>query len=40
MDIENAKEELGYKPQYDCRKLFEDYKNEMRINRFAELRLK
>lgn len=39
MDIENAKEELGYVPQYDCRRLFEDYKNEMAVNRFAELRL-
>lgn len=39
MDIENAKEELGYIPQYDCRKLFEDYKKEMEIKRFAELRL-
>lgn len=40
MDIENAKEELGYIPKYDCRKLFEDYKKEMEIKRFAELRLK
>lgn len=29
-----------YVPQYDCRKLFEDYKSEMEIKRFAELRLK
>ena len=34
MDVENAKEELGYEPQYDCLKLFEDYKKEMEINRF------
>lgn len=40
MDIESAKNELGYVPQYDCRALFEDYKKEMQINRFAELRLK
>jgi UDP-glucose 4-epimerase len=40
MNIENAKKELGYVPQYDCRKLFEDYKSEMEIKRFAELRLK
>jgi len=40
MDIENAKQELGYKPVYDCKKLFMDYKKEMKINRFAELRLK
>lgn len=38
MDVENAKKELGYEPQYDCRKLFEDYKAEMKINRFKELR--
>ncbi|MCM1425516.1 MAG: NAD(P)-dependent oxidoreductase [Eubacterium sp.] len=38
MDVENAKKELGYIPQYDCRKLFEDYKEEMKINRFKELR--
>lgn len=40
MDISNAKQELGYEPQYNCRALFEDYKYEMSINRFAELRLK
>lgn len=39
MDISNAVEELGYKPVYDCHKLFENYKEEMQINRFAELRL-
>lgn len=39
MDITNAVEELGYKPVYDCRKLFENYKEEMAINRFAELRM-
>lgn len=39
MDVQNAKKELGYKPEYNCRKLFEDYKAEMKINRFAELRL-
>ena len=38
MDITNAKEELGYEPQYDVHKLFENYKEEMQINRFAELR--
>ncbi len=38
MDIANAKEELGYEPQYDCLKLFEDYKVEMEIDRFKELR--
>ncbi|MBQ4507987.1 MAG: NAD(P)-dependent oxidoreductase [Paludibacteraceae bacterium] len=39
MDVQNAKEELGYEPQYDCQRLFEAYKEEMKINRFAELRL-
>jgi UDP-glucose 4-epimerase len=38
MDISNAREELGYVPQYDCRKLFEDYREEMKVNRFLELR--
>lgn len=38
MDITNAKEELGYEPKYDCFKLFEDYKKEMELNRFKELR--
>jgi len=38
MDISNAKDELGYIPQYDCRKLFEDYREEMKIDRFLELR--
>lgn len=40
MDIDNAKKELGYVPQYSCRDLFEDYKKEMQVKRFAELRLK
>lgn len=40
MDIENAKKELGYAPKYSCRDLFEDYKKEMEIKRFAELRMK
>lgn len=39
MDITNAKDELGYEPQYDFRKLIEDYKNEMRLDRFKELRI-
>ena len=37
MDVSNAEEELGYKPQYDVHRLFESYKEEMKINRFAEL---
>lgn len=40
MNVTNAKEELGYEPQYDCKKLFEDYKQEMQVNRFRELREK
>lgn len=40
MDITNAKQELGYEPKYDCLALFEDYKNEMEINRFKELRIR
>lgn len=39
MDITNAKEELGYEPLYTCKDLFEDYKKEMKLNRFAKLRL-
>ena len=39
MDITNAKEELGYEPIYDCRELFEDYKKEMKLNKFMELRM-
>ena len=38
MDVENAKTELGYEPLYDCEKLFQDYKEEMKINRFIKLR--
>lgn len=34
----NAKEELGYEPQYDVEALFRNYKEEMEINRFKELR--
>lgn len=38
MDIENAKIELGYVPKYDCLALLEDYKKEMELDRFKELR--
>jgi UDP-glucose 4-epimerase len=38
MNIDNAKKELGYVPQYDVRKLFENFKKEMEYNRFLELR--
>ncbi len=40
MDIENAKTELGYEPQYDCYKLFASYKEEMAVDRFKELRMR
>ena len=40
MDVQNAKEELGYEPQYSFRDLMEDYKKEMHIKRYAELRAK
>jgi UDP-glucose 4-epimerase len=39
MDISNAKQELGYEPKYTCRMLFEDFKKEMELNKFIELRL-
>ena len=38
MDITNAREELGYEPVYDVHKLFENYKEEMALDRFMELR--
>ncbi|WP_443665987.1 NAD-dependent epimerase/dehydratase family protein [Eshraghiella crossota] len=38
MDIENAKKELGYEPKYDVEALFRDYKEEMKVDRFLELR--
>ena len=38
MNVDNAKEELGYEPEVDVVALFEDYKNEMKIDRFLELR--
>ena len=38
MDVENAKEELGYEPKYDVVRMFEDFKEEMKYDRFAELR--
>jgi UDP-glucose 4-epimerase len=40
MNVDNAKAELGYEPKYDVVSLFENYKEEMAINRFAELRMK
>ncbi|MDO4493851.1 MAG: NAD(P)-dependent oxidoreductase [Clostridia bacterium] len=38
MDVTNAKEELGYEPKYDLEALFRNYKEEMAVNRFKELR--
>lgn len=38
MDVSNAKEELGYEPKYSVKDLFENYKEEMQINFFKELR--
>ena len=40
MDIENAKRDLGYEPKFSCKDLFEDYKKEMELKRFAELRMR
>lgn len=37
MDIQNAVDELGYKPEYTYKKYLEDYKKEMASNRFAKL---
>lgn len=38
MDVTNAKEELGYEPKYDVHALFQNYKEEMEVERFKELR--
>ena len=38
MDISNAKTELGYEPQYDVHRLFEEYRYEETLNRFLSLR--
>lgn len=40
MDVENAKRELGYEPKYDVHALFREYKKEMELKRFDELRRK
>lgn len=40
MDVTNAKEELGYEPVYTVEMLFQNYKEEMSVNRFGELRQK
>ncbi|MCI8834807.1 MAG: NAD(P)-dependent oxidoreductase [Ruminococcus sp.] len=38
MDVQNAREELGYEPVYDVVKLFRNFKEEMQVDRFLELR--
>ncbi|WP_158094503.1 NAD(P)-dependent oxidoreductase [Olsenella sp. An290] len=35
MNVDKARKNLGYEPQYGPRELFEDYKREMELNRFA-----
>ena len=37
MDVKNAEVELNYEPKYNCKALFEEYKKEMKLNRFKEL---
>ena len=39
MNVDNAKTELGYEPKYDVVALFENYKEEMAVDRFKELRI-
>ncbi|MGL5414433.1 MAG: NAD-dependent epimerase/dehydratase family protein [Clostridium sp.] len=38
MDIENARNELGYNPEYMYIDYLKDFKREMKINRFKDLR--
>lgn len=40
MDIDNAREELGYEPEYTYIKYLEDYKKEQELGRFDELFIK
>lgn len=40
MDVQNAKDELGYEPRFGCRELFEAYRAEMAVDRFASLRMR
>lgn len=40
MDIDNAKKDLGYEPQYTYLKYLEDYKKEQEAERFNELWMK
>ena len=38
MDIDNCRELLGYEPEYGFIDFLKDFKHEMEVNRFAELR--
>ena len=38
MDIGNARSELGYEPEYMYLDYLADFKREMALNRFADLR--
>ena len=38
MDISNARELLGYRPEYDYMAFLRDFRNEMELNRFSDLR--
>jgi len=40
MDIENARKDLEYEPQFTYLKYLEDYKEEQRLKRFDELWIK
>ncbi len=40
MDIENARQELGYEPEYTYIKYLEDYKKEQQLKRFDEMWIK
>lgn len=39
MDVRKAKAELGYQPVYTAKKLLEDFRQEMEVDRFRELRM-
>ena len=40
MDIENARTDLGYEPEFTYYKYLQDYKNEQKEKRFDELFIK
>ena len=35
MNVDKARRNLGYEPQYGPRELFKDYREEMKLNRFG-----